>query len=382
MSQIFFYVQHLLGIGHMQRAGLISEAAASIGLDVTLVLGGIPLPSFTPKGVRVHQLPALKAGPGGFKDLRNEEGRPIDEAWRKERCSQLLHFFTECQPEILLIEAFPFGRRQMSFELLPLLKTAHARDPRPLVVSSIRDILQVSKTPGRAQETIERLKTWFDKVLVHGDRQFVTLDESFPVTSEIENLIHYTGLVAAPKRELRVVDPAAKQEVIVSAGGGAASENIFRTALHVRTQCKLNEVPWRFITGPYMPESEYHALETMAGEGIIIERFRSDFRDLLAHTRLSISQCGYNTMADVLMAAVPTVVIPFSTGGETEQTMRAERLTQHGLATMIYEAELTPNKLVQAIDQAIANPAPTNRFDLDGALNTANYLKSLIKGTS
>jgi predicted glycosyltransferase len=40
-----------------------------------------------------------------------------------------------------VIELFPFGRRQMRFELLPLLEAARARSPRPWIISSVRDVL-------------------------------------------------------------------------------------------------------------------------------------------------------------------------------------------------------------------------------------------------
>ena len=38
--RIFFYVQHLLGIGHQARAAAITRAMCRQGLDVTYVSGG------------------------------------------------------------------------------------------------------------------------------------------------------------------------------------------------------------------------------------------------------------------------------------------------------------------------------------------------------
>ena len=38
--RVLFYVQHLLGIGHLKRAAILAEAMAAMGLDVTVAYGG------------------------------------------------------------------------------------------------------------------------------------------------------------------------------------------------------------------------------------------------------------------------------------------------------------------------------------------------------
>ena len=41
---LLFYVQHLLGIGHVYRARRLCDALHEAGFDLTLVTGGLPLP--------------------------------------------------------------------------------------------------------------------------------------------------------------------------------------------------------------------------------------------------------------------------------------------------------------------------------------------------
>ena len=43
-GRVLFHVQHLLGIGHLQRSLRIAEALAARGIAVTLVQGGPPVP--------------------------------------------------------------------------------------------------------------------------------------------------------------------------------------------------------------------------------------------------------------------------------------------------------------------------------------------------
>jgi predicted glycosyltransferase len=48
--RVFFYVQHLLGIGHIARASRIANALQEDGFDVTVVTGGLPVAGFPAPG--------------------------------------------------------------------------------------------------------------------------------------------------------------------------------------------------------------------------------------------------------------------------------------------------------------------------------------------
>ncbi|MDJ0980401.1 MAG: glycosyl transferase, partial [Kiloniellales bacterium] len=122
--RVLFYVQHLLGIGHLKRAALICRALTKAGLETTLVSGGLPVPGLDIGGARLRQLPPLRSADMSFSALLDEAGRPIDEAWQEQRRDLLLATFRELRPEALVVEMYPFGRRQMRFELIPLLETA------------------------------------------------------------------------------------------------------------------------------------------------------------------------------------------------------------------------------------------------------------------
>ena len=65
-GRVFFYVQHLLGIGHLRRAATLARAMAAGGFDVLLVSGGAPLDGLALGGARFHQLPPLRAANSGL----------------------------------------------------------------------------------------------------------------------------------------------------------------------------------------------------------------------------------------------------------------------------------------------------------------------------
>ncbi|TGV87729.1 glycosyl transferase, partial [Mesorhizobium sp. M2D.F.Ca.ET.145.01.1.1] len=114
-------------------------------------------------------LPPATSGDEGFSGLVDLQGTPIDDAFKKRRSEMLLRAFRDCRPDIVIVEAFPFGRRQMRFELLPLIEAIAATSPRPLLATSVRDILQERVKPGRNEETVDLINRHFDLVMVHGD---------------------------------------------------------------------------------------------------------------------------------------------------------------------------------------------------------------------
>ncbi|WP_149803751.1 glycosyltransferase family protein [Mesorhizobium sp. NFR06] len=367
----FLYVQHLLGIGHLARASRIAAALADDGFDVTVVTGGAPVAGFPGPGVKSVILPPVTSGDEGFSELVDLQGKSIDDDFKKSRSQMLLQAFRDCRPDIVIIEAFPFGRRQMRFELLPLIEAIDATSPRPLLATSVRDILQERVKPGRNEETVDLINRHFDLVMVHGDPAFATIDRTFPLAGTIKAEITYTGLVAAPP------PPAASErfDVLVSVGGGAAGKVLVSSTIAAARHAS-NGWKWCLITGPNLPKDEFDAIARDATPGLSIFRFREDFASLLTGARLSVSQAGYNTVCDVLRAGCRSLLVPFAAGGETEQTVRALMLGELGLATVLTENDLTPEGLARAIEQALAAPTPSaHRLDLEGARHSAQILR-------
>ena len=125
------YVQHLLGIGHLIRITRIADELSRNSFDVTLVSGGVPVAGLHHTGVRVVQLDPVKIGEDGFSTLVRADGKAFGSEDRSRRCAHLLETFDTVAPDVLITEAFPFGRRQMRFELLPLLDRARRGAMRP-----------------------------------------------------------------------------------------------------------------------------------------------------------------------------------------------------------------------------------------------------------
>ncbi len=148
-------------------------------------------------------------------------------------------------------------------------------------------------------------------------------------------------------------DGAGADEVLVSAGGGAVGGALLATALAARRLGCLAELGWRLLTGPNLPAAQFAALSAGLPDGVVVERYRPDFPQMLRRCRVSVSQAGYNTVLDILAARAAAVLVPFADMRETEQTLRAERLAARGVVEIVAPDALSPERLAEAIERAV-----------------------------
>ena len=368
------HVQHLLGTGHIVRAAAIGRALAAEGVAVVLATGNRPPPTLDTTGLTVAALPFARAQDSLFKVILDAAGNPIDAAWKTARTRATQELYADVRPDILLTETWPFGRRAFAFEMLPLLELARGQTRPPLIAASIRDILVQKADPAKERAMAEIAATSFDRVLVHADPALIRLEESFRFADRIADRIRYTGFVHDPSR-LEPPGEDGRDEVIVSAGGGAVGAHLIAVAGQARALSRrAGDTPWRLLVGHGHAAAALAGLQAQAGAGVIVERARPDFPGLVARARLSISQAGYNTVLDVLAAGVPAVLVPFAEGDETEQTQRAALLAARGLAVTVDEAGLTPARLAEAVDQALSAPPARLKVRIDGAAEAARIL--------
>ena len=378
---VLFWVQHLLGIGHLTRAATLVRAMRRAGLEVTLVSGGLPLAGLELEGAELVQLEPVQSDGIDFKRLLDEDGRPVDETFEARRRDALLTLYSRRRPRLVLLEMFPFGRRQMRFELLPLLEAVAASRPRPALVSSVRDILVRPPKPERLAEMLGWADA-FDLLLVHGDPDLVPFERTFPDRARLGGRLVETGYVVEPAHPVAAEGDGAG-EIVVSTGGGRVGERLLEVALAASAALPAGP-PWRLLVGQHLPEPRFRALAARASASVTVERARPDFRALLARAALSISQGGYNTVMEVLAAGCPGVVVPYAGGLETEQTLRCRLMAERGLFTMIDETWVDPATLVAAVqgELAAAGRRRGSRPRMDGAAQTVRLLADLSADTA
>ncbi len=381
--KIIQYCQHVLGIGHLFRS--LEIARALCGHEVILVTGGPPVETDLPEHVREFRLPDLQmdhAFQGLFSTAKN---LTVDQV-KAERQKRLVALFEMERPELFLVELYPFGRKAFRFELDPVLKALRERRPVPCgVFSSVRDILVEKDVSGKHEARVVRtLNRYFDRVLVHADPGLVELRETFGPFDEISVPVEYTGYIAptppadAGQRIRKQMDLADGEALIVaSAGGGNVGAPLLEAVIRAFSQLKRDNCRLQVFTGPFLKPGDFGDLRKMAPARVQVDKFAPDFLAYLAAADLSISMGGYNTTMNILATRVPALLWPFSQN--REQRLRAQRLAERGLLTVLQDSDLRPERLAAMMDQELSRSTrPAATINLDGAATTAACIRDWL----
>jgi predicted glycosyltransferase len=383
---VLFYCQHSLGLGHLVRSFALGEGLAQHMRVVLLNGGRLPRGVRTPAGVEIVSLPPLGMDTDGV--LVSRDGRRSAARALELRRALILAAHAELRPDVVLIELFPFGRKKFAAELLPLLDAARASGA--LTVCSVRDILVRSKRDQAAHDerAVRLANQLFDAVLVHSDPRFARLEESFRPRTPLRVPVHHTGFVVpgGERGRASTATPvrSPRPRVVVSAGGGLYGGELLHSAVEAhRLELAEAGIDLRLIVGPFLPEAEWRALRIAARgrRGLELRRSTPDLHAELRTAAGSVSQCGYNTVLDVLRARVPALVVPFAAGREDEQTRRAVRLARLD-AVRVLEAARADGATLAAEIRALVGyrPAPLH-LDMDGARVSARIVADALRRT-
>ncbi|MEP2533075.1 glycosyltransferase [Shimia sp.] len=376
--KVMIAVTHLLGAGHLSRAVTLARAFSNAGHDVSVLSGGRAAPHLDMTGFSLVQAPSLASDGTNFTRLLDEDGAPAGMGYLERRADQMVAALRETCPDVLITELFPFGRRALSAEFLALLEAARELPNRPLILSSIRDILAPPSKPAKATRADEILIDFYDGVLVHSDQNITRLQESWPVSNRLEQFLNYTGYVAP--------FPAGKHprgdgtgEVLVSAGGGSVGQAMFECALQAAARSPLH---WHLLVGGADRDARIAALKELAGNlDVTIEAVRPDFREMLTGAAASVSMCGYNTALDLLQTGLPAVMVPFDDGGEVEQTLRSHSLASLPSAEVLASSDMNPVSMAEAVARVTKQGRrKTDGLKMDGAAQTVNIVERMLQG--
>lgn len=378
MNTVLFYVQHLLGMGHVYRATRIAQALASAGACVHLAWGGTPPRSLDLSGLEVTFLEPLRSDPSSFDHLLALDGTPVTDAHRQRRRDALLALFERLRPDAVVTEMFPFGRRQLRSELEPLMRAARAAPWRPLTVSSIRDILQEGRKPKSVAESLDAAQAWYDLVLVHGDPALIELDATLPGAQRIADKVRYTGLVT-PDPTRSPGPPSVSASVVVSAGSGSVGHALTEAALEAPRHCASFPQDWLIVVGPERDPADTLSLAARAPAGVTVVREIPDLAKVFTAAAVSVSGAGYNTVGEILRAGCPSVLVPYAANGQTEQPRRARMLQERGWARVLNEDELSGAALAAAVDAVAHRRLPRTTLNLEGATCSARMLLDALE---
>lgn len=378
MQKVMFYCQHILGMGHLIRSieivkGLIPE------FQICFINGGQVIEEFQfPSEIEVVNIPAVKT------DSEFNELRPVDESLTMNevesiRSKMLLDVCDRFEPDILIVELYPFGRRRFSFELIPLVEKAKSMGTK--IVSSVRDIIVTKQNQQRHEEKVCRLMNkYFDMLLIHGDPNFVKLNLSFARINELKCTVRYTGYVVQPLPAVRKIT-LEQPGILVSVGGGRFGHDLLECVAHAAPILK-NKIPHQIhlFTGPFCPEMVLQKLQKITKEqdNISVNRYTTNLLDYMQQVDLSIGMSGYNTTMNILSTGVKAMMMAFQGNNDKEQETRVKKLDKLGRAKMIHPDNLQPEKFAQKVIEYLQQDKTELPLNLEGVDNTAKCIKQLI----
>ena len=381
--KIIQYCQHVLGVGHLFRSLEISRALSAH--QVILVTGGPPVETDLPVHVREFRLPDLQMDQA-FKGLFSSAKNLTVDKVKEERQKRLLDLFEMEKPDLFLVELYPFGRKAFRFELDPVLKALREKRLAPCgVFSSVRDILVEKDDHGKHEaRVVKTLNRYFDRVLVHADPDLVEIRETFGPFDEISIPVDYTGYIApkpsaaAGQRIRKQLDMGDSEALIVaSAGGGNVGAPLLEAVIRAFSRLEMGNCRLQVFTGPFLNSRDFDGLKKMVSARVQVDKFTADFISYLAAADLSVSMGGYNTTMNILATRVPALLWPFSQN--REQRLRAQRLADRGVLTVLKDSDLQPDRLAAMMDQKLSqsNP-PAATVNLDGAATTAACIQNWL----
>lgn len=391
MKKIMFYCQNLLGMGHLVR---ITEIIRNLVKDfeVCLIDGGQIVEGFKiPDAVKVIHLPAIQAEGKQIKVVNSSQTLEEIQEIRKHK---LIKAFDEFQPDCLVTEGYPFSKKKsLAFELVPLLERVKSRGRQTKIVCSLRDIIMVKKYADRAkaeQERCEFMNQYYDMLLIHSDPRIHRLEENFSLARELKCKVDYTGYVVQsspedPEFNLKEIANLSRQEpmILVSVGGGRLGHDLLDCVINAASIID-SHLPHhiQIFTGPFMPEEKFARFRKSAADktNITLERYTPHLLTYMERASLSISLGGYNTTMNVLKTGVNSMIYP--SNKDSEQRIRAEKLEQLGILSVIRPEDLQADRLAQKIIACLQKVPTTSAFEnleLQGAQKTAQILKDLVQ---
>lgn len=142
-----------------------------------------------------------------------------------------------------------------------------------------------------------------------------------------------------------------KVETIFITGGSRGSKWI-NDAIKPNLNRLLKNYKVIFLTG------EKHVNKfTMKNSNLtILGRVDSDkYAELLKKSDIVIARAGANTVSELIVFKKPCILIPIPWSYKNEQTKNAKKLEKTGLARIIKQSELTPQRLYGEIESLIKN---------------------------
>ncbi len=383
--RVVLYSSGVVGLGHMRRSLLVAEAMSKSPLQpvILMLADARQAGSFAmPTSMDCITLPALMKHPDGTflpRYLSLSTASVIH-----MRSQMLLSIISSYRPDILVVDNVPRGvLGELQSVLANLRESSDTR-----VVLGMRDVLD---DPDAVKREWAKLNNQsfivhnYDEVWVYGDRTLNDVVSEYDFCADLAAKIRYTGYLDQCERlhgddeieraELHSLglSPGCYNLCLVGGGqDGASVAHAFAAASMPTGQQGL------VVAGPFMPDSQRLELHKIAARnrGMKVLDFANEPTILLKHARSVVAMGGYNTTMEVLSFEKRALLIP-RVMPRSEQMVRAERLRDMGLVSVLHPASLTSGAITAWLNGPMANRQRSRHvLDMGGVPRIAQFLQT------
>ncbi|KKB39258.1 undecaprenyldiphospho-muramoylpentapeptide beta-N-acetylglucosaminyltransferase [Bacillus thermotolerans] len=167
-----------------------------------------------------------------------------------------------------------------------------------------------------------------------------------PRASEVAN--------AQPSNALQSFGLSKDKKTVLIFGGSRGARPINEAV--IKAVPKLASKPYQilYITGDVHFENVQKELDA-AGKpaNVAVAPFIYNMPEVLVECDLVVSRAGATTLAELTALGIPSILVPSPYVTNNHQEKNASSLTEHGAAVMLVEKELTPDTLLEKLDQVL-----------------------------
>jgi predicted glycosyltransferase len=372
-----FFSNELVGLGHLRRTLSIANRLADLetASSSMIVTGSPVVPWFgMPPRVDILKLPGWTRDQHGD---RRAGGLALDVgALHEMRAGIELAVASSYEPDVVVVDKLPLGP---GGELQQALEALRAF-PRCRVVLGLRDI---DDTPERVRrdwgpEMRAAIERYYDAILVYGPSSAPDAIRSVGWT-DLAVPVHHVGYLGWPMSHQPAPDLPAGY-LLATVGGGHDGFRVLETVLEAIALEPL-PCPTVLISGPLMAKPQIQRLRRLAtGVDAQVIEFRGDMDRVLAGARAVVGMAGYNTVAEIMRARRPGLLVPRTRPSE-EQLVRARAVSELRSYEMLQPDDLDAERMRAALGRLLELPrpaAPAGEFE--GAERAARALRSLAEG--
>ncbi len=369
--RVLTYSHDGFGLGHLRRnLRLVGSLVTELPEAAVLMVTGSPASqSFAfPANVDNLKLPSLGKVTNDHHVSRRL-GLDREEVTAL-RSALMVAAVEQFQPDLVLVDFYPLG---VNRELEAALGRIRILRPSTPVVLGWRDILD---DPAQVRRDwvdtgqIDGLERLFDQVLVYGSQDIYDPIVEYSLPPAVAARTAFTGYLLDHRVPACPPRSGTERTVVCTLGGGEDGSLVAWAFLDAMSHLGGEGWTGALVTGPLMPPAEYQALAQASTQGgVACAAFVEDMAGLLTSADAVVAMGGYNTVCELLAAAVPAVVVP-RIAPRQEQLLRATHLARRGLVHLERPDTLCGERLAAAVVRQAAVGREEIRRRLAASLDT------------